>query len=193
MALLELITHAQLSKAPVFELIMELNSQYPRDIGLFAPLILNVITLKPGEAMYLDAETPHAYLKGTGLEVMANSDNVLRAGLTPKYIDVSELVSCTVFKEKPFESLLLEPIPNNGIDEYYVPVSDFKFAVISNSSSKVVHVDSAEVLFAIDDTAVITHSDGDSCVIKKGESVFVPAYAKNYTVSCKGRVARAYC
>lgn len=193
MALLELITHAQLSKAPVFGLIMELNSQYPRDIGLFAPLILNVITLKPGEAMYLDAETPHAYLKGTGLEVMANSDNVLRAGLTPKYIDVSELVSCTVFKEKPFESLLLEPIPNNGIDEYCVPVSDFKFAVISNSSSKVVHVDSAEVLFAIDDTAVITHSDGDSCVIKKGESVFVPAYAKNYTVSCKGRVARAYC
>jgi mannose-6-phosphate isomerase len=122
-----------------------------------------------------------------------NQNDYIGKTLKPWPILVDHYISCTVFKEKPFESLLLEPIPNNGIDEYYVPVSDFKFAVISNSSSKVVHVDSAEVLFAIDDTAVITHSDGDSCVIKKGESVFVPAYAKNYTVSCKGRVARAYC
>jgi mannose-6-phosphate isomerase len=70
----------------------------------------------------------------------------------------NRLVSCAVFKEKPFESLLLEPIPNNGIDEYCAPVSDFKFAVISNSTSIVVNVDSEEILFAIDDTAVITHS-----------------------------------
>ena len=59
-------------------------------MGLFAPLILNVIELQPGEAMFLYAETPHAYLRGTGIEIMANSDNVLRAGLTPKHIDVDE-------------------------------------------------------------------------------------------------------
>ncbi len=88
MALTVLLAQARITDLPLFNLILELETQYPGDIGLFAPLLLNVITLKPGEAMFLDAETPHAYLKGTGLEIMANSDNVLRAGLTPKYMDV---------------------------------------------------------------------------------------------------------
>ncbi|MCV5889331.1 mannose-6-phosphate isomerase, partial [Escherichia coli] len=66
-------------------------------------------TLQPGEAMFLSARTPHAYIKGTGLEIMANSDNVLRAGLTPKHMDVEELVKCTDFVPKPFNSLVLEP------------------------------------------------------------------------------------
>ncbi len=65
---------------PLFALLLELAEQYPGDIGLFAPLMLNVLTLQPGEAMFLSACTPHAYIKGTGLEIMANSDNVLRAG-----------------------------------------------------------------------------------------------------------------
>ena len=55
-------------------------------MGIFSPLLLNVVKLNPGEAMFLYAETPHAYLQGLALEVMANSDNVLRAGLTPKYM-----------------------------------------------------------------------------------------------------------
>lgn len=87
------------AKQPIFALIEELATQYPNDIGLFAPLMLHVLTLQPGEAMFLDARTPHAYLKGTALEIMANSDNVLRAGLTPKHIDVVELAKCTLFKE----------------------------------------------------------------------------------------------
>lgn len=94
----------------LFALILDLAEQYPGDIGLFCPLMLNVLTLKPGQAMYLDACTPHAYIKGTGLEIMANSDNVLRSGLTPKYMDVDELVKCTVFKTKPAEQLLNHPI-----------------------------------------------------------------------------------
>ncbi len=56
-----LLVKAKLSDTPVFQLICELEDQYPGDVGLFAPLLLNVITLKPGQAMYLDAETPHAY------------------------------------------------------------------------------------------------------------------------------------
>ncbi|MEF1306498.1 mannose-6-phosphate isomerase, class I, partial [Vibrio owensii] len=95
MALTVLLAQARITDLPLFNLILELEKQYPGDIGLFAPLMLNVITLQPGDAMFLDAETPHAYLKGTGLEIMANSDNVLRAGLTPKYMDVKELVACT--------------------------------------------------------------------------------------------------
>ena len=71
-----------------WETIRLIAQFYPDDSGLFSPLLLNVVKLNPGEAMFLFAETPHAYLQGVALEVMANSDNVLRAGLTPKYIDI---------------------------------------------------------------------------------------------------------
>ncbi|EBO9873494.1 mannose-6-phosphate isomerase, partial [Salmonella enterica] len=73
-----------------WQTIRVISEYYPDDSGLFSPLLLNVVKLNPGEAMFLFAETPHAYLQGVALEVMANSDNVLRAGLTPKYIDIPE-------------------------------------------------------------------------------------------------------
>ncbi|MFV2740193.1 mannose-6-phosphate isomerase, class I, partial [Escherichia coli] len=76
-----------------WQTIRLISEFYPDDSGLFSPLLLNVVKLNPGEAMFLFAETPHAYLQGVALEVMANSDNVLRAGLTPKYIDIPELVA----------------------------------------------------------------------------------------------------
>jgi mannose-6-phosphate isomerase, type 1 (EC 5.3.1.8) len=72
---------------------------YADDIGLFSPLMLKTLELSPGEAMFLGAETPHAYVEGTAPEIMANSDNVLRAGLTLKHIDVNELIDNTQFKE----------------------------------------------------------------------------------------------
>ncbi|QKT07851.1 mannose-6-phosphate isomerase, class I [Gordonia sp. X0973] len=72
--------------------LLELGEAYPRDPGVLASLLLNRIHLEPGEALYLAAGNLHAYLRGTGIEVMANSDNVLRGGLTPKHIDVPELL-----------------------------------------------------------------------------------------------------
>ncbi|EDH9568369.1 mannose-6-phosphate isomerase, partial [Salmonella enterica subsp. enterica serovar Tennessee] len=80
-----------------WQTIRVISEYYPDDSGLFSPLLLNVVKLNPGEAMFLFAETPHAYLQGVALEVMANSDNVLRAGLTPKYIDIPELVANVKF------------------------------------------------------------------------------------------------
>lgn len=192
MALTVLLAQARITDLPLFNLILELETQYPGDIGLFAPLLLNVITLKPGEAMFLDAETPHAYLKGTGLEIMANSDNVLRAGLTPKYMDVKELVACTRFEEKPFDSLLLAPNEIDDILEYPVPVDDFKFAIVKQANQRTLDVRTAEILLPLDSPLVITHANGETCVVDKGQSVFIPAYAKQYTLNCEGRVARAY-
>ena len=191
-ALTTLLEKAKQSTAPTFEVIRELERQYPGDVGLFAPLLLNIITLEPGQAMYLDAETPHAYLQGTGLEIMANSDNVLRAGLTPKHMDVEELIACTRFDEKPFDSLLLSPIENNGLLEYPIPVDDFKFAIIPSSHQRVIHTEGAEILLPLDQDMVLTHNNGESCQIKKGHSVFVPAYVLSYNIDSKGRVARAY-
>ncbi|PAS02545.1 mannose-6-phosphate isomerase, class I, partial [Vibrio cholerae] len=141
-ALEVLITQAKQIDLPLFQLIVELEKHYPNDIGLFAPLMLNVITLQPGEAMFLDAETPHAYLHGTGLEIMANSDNVLRAGLTPKYMDIDELVACTQFKHKPLEQLRLKFEVIEGCEQYPIPVADFKFAIIPPTTQQTIGVKS---------------------------------------------------
>jgi len=73
--------------------INKLNERYPGDIGVLSPLFLNLVEVKPGEALFLRAGQLHAYLQGVGIELMANSDNVLRGGLTPKHIDVAELLS----------------------------------------------------------------------------------------------------
>ncbi|HFQ5034212.1 mannose-6-phosphate isomerase, class I [Vibrio vulnificus] len=173
-------------------LVLELAQSYPSDIGLFAPFMLNVLTLKPGQAMYLDARTPHAYLKGAGLEIMANSDNVLRAGLTPKHIDVDELAKCTLFEEKPVESLLCQPETDGDYHHYPVSVPDFNFDCFVQADDTVVQLCSAEILFAIDCDATLSHKSGEKITITKGESVFIPAYAQEYTLSSKGRVARAY-
>ena len=83
---------ADKSRHLAFQTLLTLAKKYPADIGVLSPLLLNVVELQPGEAMFLDAGTLHAYLEGTGLEVMASSDNVLRGGLTPKHIDVPELL-----------------------------------------------------------------------------------------------------
>ncbi|HAS8547373.1 TPA: mannose-6-phosphate isomerase, class I [Vibrio vulnificus] len=173
-------------------LVLELAQSYPSDIGLFAPFMLNVLTLKPGQAMYLDARTPHAYLKGAGLEIMANSDNVLRAGLTPKHIDVDELAKCTLFEEKPVESLLCQPETDGYYHHYPISVPDFNFDCFMQADDTVVQLRSAEILFAIDCDATLSHKSGEKITITKGGSVFIPAYAQEYTLSSKGRVARAY-
>jgi mannose-6-phosphate isomerase len=72
--------------------VLELGESYPGDAGVLAALLLNRLVLEPGEAIYLPAGNLHAYLRGTGIEVLANSDNVLRGGLTPKHVDVPELL-----------------------------------------------------------------------------------------------------
>lgn len=192
-ALTMLMVKARQSNEPLFELILQLAEQYPGDIGLFAPLMLNVITLKPGQAMFLDACTPHAYIQGTGLEIMANSDNVLRAGLTPKYIDVEELVACTLFAPKPIHQLVLKPLQQQNIEYFPVEVADFKFAVIHHPDSQVVSTSSAEILLPLDKPLTLTHANGEVCQVAIGESVFIPAFTGQYQLSSQGRVARAYC
>jgi mannose-6-phosphate isomerase len=77
---------------PVFNWMLKIADDYPKDIGVLAPILLNLICLEPGQALFLDAGELHAYLEGLGIELMANSDNVLRGGLTPKHVDVPELV-----------------------------------------------------------------------------------------------------
>ena len=78
------------------QLVLKLSSEFPNDVGIFCTFLLNIATLQPGQALFLQANEPHAYLEGEILECMASSDNVVRAGLTPKLRDTTTLVEmCT--------------------------------------------------------------------------------------------------
>src|SRR5690606_21628981 len=90
-----------------FALVHELATAYPRDPGAVIALLLNHVTLAPGEAIFAGAGVLHSYLRGIGLEVMAPSDNVLRGGLTPQHVDVPELLA--VLHARPAEVPRLVP------------------------------------------------------------------------------------
>lgn len=172
--------------------VAQIAEFYPQDSGLFSPLLLNVIELQPGEAMFLFAETPHAYLKGVALEVMANSDNVLRAGLTPKYIDIPELMANLKFEAKPYASLLTQPVKEGDTLNFPVPVEDFAFSLHQLSAQpEPVQQQSAAILFCVDGQALVSHDD-QQLTLKPGESCFIPAKDSPVTLAGNGRVARVF-
>lgn len=93
------------------ELIPRLNSQFPNDIGLFVLFFLNYVRLSPGEAMFLRADDIHAYISGDIIECMASSDNVVRAGFTPKFKDTSTLTEMLTYDYSPIEEQKMDPVP----------------------------------------------------------------------------------
>ncbi|MGK3141254.1 mannose-6-phosphate isomerase [Pantoea sp. C2G6] len=175
-----------------WQTIRLIAAEYPDDSGLFSPLLLNVITLQPGEAMFLYAETPHAYLNGVALEVMANSDNVLRAGLTPKYIDIPELMANLRFEEKPAATLLTQPEQQGSTLRFPIPVDDFAFAIHTLSAEpQTLTQQSAAVLFCIEGQAVIARGE-QQLTLKPGESCFIAASEAPVSAAGTGRLARVF-
>jgi mannose-6-phosphate isomerase class I len=97
-----------------------------RDLGLFSVLLLNLVRLRPGQAMFLPAGELHAYLRGVGIELMANSNNVLRGGLTHKYVDVEELLRTLSFRAAPADLIEGRPSPDEpGLTGYPTPAGEF--------------------------------------------------------------------
>lgn len=175
-----------------FRLIAQFYQDYPDDIGLFSPLLLNIIELAPGEAMFLDAQTPHAYIHGTGIEIMASSDNVLRAGLTPKHIDVEELIKNTKFQPSVFTELKLKAQCVDHKKVFHVPVDDFKFEVHCVSLwGHNEFVRSPEILLCIEGNVTISTTQ-QSIDLQCGESAFICAEAFSYQYHGKGLLVRAF-
>ncbi|KAF2658633.1 mannose-6-phosphate isomeras-like protein [Lophiostoma macrostomum CBS 122681] len=110
------------------DLVIRLNSQFPGDIGLFVQFFLNYVKLEIGEAMFLKADDIHAYLSGDIIECMASSDNVVRAGFTPKFKDVSTLTTMLTYSYAPISEQKMSPV-----DYPYVTLSAAAYS--SNSSS----------------------------------------------------------
>ncbi|CAP29510.2 Protein CBG09990 [Caenorhabditis briggsae] len=167
----------QENKSALDEIIVYLFTMYPGDVGVFAPIFLNYFKLQPGEATFLEPNMPHAYLKGDCVECMADSDNTIRAGLTPKYIDVESLVEMLNYTE----TLLPKYIPNElddgtllftprGIDEFWVQ----EVKGPSGSIYQLPYSESCSVLTILYGTATVTLGNS-SQTLNRGEVLFVGA------------------
>ncbi|KAI9838382.1 MAG: Mannose-6-phosphate isomerase [Sarea resinae] len=113
------------------DLVIRLNTQFPEDIGLFVLFFLNYVKMSPGEAMFLKADDIHAYLSGDIIECMASSDNVVRAGFTPKFKDVSTLTSMLTYSYAPISEQKMDPV-----DYPYVTLS---LSAYTSSSSSILY------------------------------------------------------
>ncbi|MGO4614876.1 mannose-6-phosphate isomerase, class I [Nocardia sp. 2YAB30] len=115
---------------------LELAEAYPGDAGVLAALLLNRLTLEPGQGLFLAAGNLHAYLRGLGVEIMANSDNVLRGGLTPKHVDVPELLRVLDFEPIDLPVVLPEPAGDGSV-RYRTPAPEFvlrRFDLVAGSA-----------------------------------------------------------
>jgi mannose-6-phosphate isomerase len=173
------------AKNPVVHWLTRLSAEYPSDIGILSPLLLNLIQLKPGQALYLPAGELHAYLEGVGMELMANSDNVLRGGLTPKHIDVAELIKVLNFE--PRSVTVLAAIDQGKNERVYpTPADEFVLSMISVFPDSSYHSPpsrSVEIMLCTEGRAHLTDHDTRQAIpIKKGDSVIVPATVKGYSL-----------
>ena len=141
-------------------------------------MYLNVVDLMPGQAIYLPAGILHAYICGLGVELMANSDNVLRGGLTSKYVDVSELLHILDFSA--FSPVILTP--QQGV--YRTPCKEFSLSVYDGRLS-VATLPSPSILLNTKGTASLS-SSGETCTLRCGESAFIPAYTAGSGVTISG-------
>jgi mannose-6-phosphate isomerase len=169
-------------------LIEQLGREYPNDPGQLVALLMNLVTLAPGQAIFVAAGEIHAYLSGLGIEVMAASDNVLRGGLTPKRVDVPELMRVLNFDET------LNPILNstqlaNGVFGYSVPVADFSCTRLEPDGTRTMpelKLDSAAIAACTSGRVELTTSLGESVTLQRGDAAFIGDEAKHVSVFGSG-------
>ena len=159
----------------------ELGQHYPGDPGVLAALLMNRVTLQPGDALYMPAGNLHAYLTGGGVEIMANSDNVMRGGLTPKYVNVDELLAILDFTPG-FPGLITPVEESPGIWRYPTPAPEFALwrletregpiAVPAGTAGRIVLVTDGElrVKSAGQEVDLVR---GDAALLTAGEEVAV--------------------
>ncbi len=178
------------------EWIHRLVRQFPSDIGVLSPLFLHVLQLQPGEALYQPPKSLHAYLEGFGVELMANSDNVLRGGLTSKNIDVPELLRILDFNAaKPAVLRLPAPGGEDALEFFPTPAKEFALGVgvLSGHSRTGLRIQGNEgpmVILSLEGQLYL--DDGvKSLELAVGESAFVPHCAPAVAIKGSGRAAVA--
>ena len=177
-----------------FYWMVELNREYPGDIGVLSPLIFNLVELGPGEAIYIPAGELHAYLKGVGTELMANSDNVLRGGLTPKHVDIPELLKIVKFTPEPVRKVKLSGgLPGEKI--YATPAEEFQLSVISVATGDRFVSESdrgVEIMICMEGEARIKdYDDSEPLLLKTGDSVLIPSSVDWYEIEGRAKLYKA--
>ncbi|HET8588769.1 MAG TPA: mannose-6-phosphate isomerase, class I [Nakamurella sp.] len=174
-----------------YRTVLELGERYPGDAGVLASMLLNRVTLHPGQALYLASGNLHAYLSGTGVEIMGNSDNVLRGGLTPKHVDVPELMRVLDFTPGPVQVLTGETTPSREL-VYASPAAEFRLARldVGRAVREITH-DGPQVLLVTAGSVTVRAAGGRSLVAKRGQSVWVSASDRDVRLSGSGTVFRA--
>jgi mannose-6-phosphate isomerase len=179
---------------PAYDWIGRLQMEYPDDAGVLGPLLLNLVRLEPGQAMALPARRLHAYLDGTGIEIMANSDNVLRGGLTVKHVDVPELLTVLEFEPSDPGVMAAEPVSRT---ESLYPGQAREFALSS------IHVSGRDVFSSPEEREVeiLLCTEGSGRLdemrtgywleVSRGDSFLVPAAAGPYSIQGRATLFRA--
>ncbi len=165
-----------------YEWTARVAEDYPGDTGVVVMLMLNLIRLAPGEGIFLRPRTLHAYLSGVGVEIMAGSDNVLRGGLTPKHIDINELLSVLEFGHGP-----LEPTPMTALsdveDAWVTPTPEFRLSRLTVGAEPVEVAGGFPQILVCTEGPVTVHGDGETIELTGGRSVFVPATSAGLRVT----------
>ena len=156
---------------PSWQTVRTLADHYPGDPGIVISLLLHTVELRPGEVLYLPAGNIHAYLEGLGIELMAASDNVLRGGLTPKHVDVPELLSVLDFRPLPAPYLHPQE-PEPGVRVFQPNVADFQLTVIDPDAAE------RGVEVRLDGPAIALCTEGEVALeggptLARGAAVFV--------------------
>ena len=179
---------------PAMEWVGKLSESYPKDIGILSPILMNPVHLQEGEAINIPAGELHAYLEGAGIELMANSDNVLRGGLTPKHVDVQELLNILTFKTdkidllKPKQRKDGEKVYATATDEFILSVLDVHKDTLFQSPTE----RSVEIMICVEGTARITDLGiGEVLPLKKGSSFIVPAAVAQYQIEGPATIYKA--
>lgn len=172
--------------------VVLLADAFPGDPGVVTSLLLNPVSLQPGEAVFVPAGGVHAYLHGVGVEIMANSDNVLRAGLTTKHIDVPELLRNVDYVAAPPIRIAPEML-HEATGVFYAPVDDFELSVTTVHSDDVVPVPGRgpRVVLCLDGAVTVRTGGAGAVELARGQSLFVPASDGPLSVSGHGRVVQA--
>merc|ERR1719313_2764390 len=174
------------------ECILTVSDDFPGDVGAVAPFFLNHVQLNPGEAFFMAANEPHAYLKGDILECMACSDNVVRAGLTPKLVDTPVLVDMLTYDYGYPQ--IMRPSPSAST-LYRPPVKDFEVEVVSVEAAEAWNCApslSPQIVLVVDGTAEDESAEESADEIEPGACYFVPANESlEFTASSKMRIAIA--
>ncbi|PTL81027.1 mannose-6-phosphate isomerase, class I [Vitiosangium sp. GDMCC 1.1324] len=170
---------------------VRLGELYPGDPGVIGALLLNLVRLQPGEAIYLSAGNLHAYLHGVGVEIMANSDNVLRGGCTPKHVDVPELLRVLDFRCGPIGKVQAQS--SDGVEYVYpTPTEEFRLSRLElrPGVSPRPARRGPEILLCTRGAARLSIG-GEVLPLPRGSSVFVSASDGAYTLEGDGVVFRA--